>query len=289
MNRWVVLLLGALVVLSACQEPDVSRERIAEAEDQRALEDERVRAEAEKERKKREARERNEAKERALAEAALKAKADEEKAIQDAEAARAAAEEATKAILAGLKEERRAMVGTKMETLTLLSGKRYQGVTVKSVSDLGLNISHASGLASVKFTELQARDQERFFYNPALFKSAVVEDDAQQSEAARAMARSRAQVKQTKQEEAQAYAMEQKRKESGEKGAFRAKLMIQLEALRDQQVRAKAEAGAAWGRHERARADGKISAHSATAQRKEREAAALGIKIMTLEVQLAGM
>lgn len=55
-----------------------------------------------------------------------------------------------------------AAVGENLGNLTLRSGRTYQQVSIRRVTDVGLEIQHADGIARVQGPELDAKFQERF-------------------------------------------------------------------------------------------------------------------------------
>jgi hypothetical protein len=62
-------------------------------------------------------------------------------------------------------EARRNAVGEKLDFLTLKSGRQFQRVTITRVTPLGLEISHADGLARIEMNDLGREFTERFDWN----------------------------------------------------------------------------------------------------------------------------
>jgi chromosome segregation ATPase len=61
-----------------------------------------------------------------------------------------------------LRQIRNAAAGEKLDELSSREGKVYRGVTIKRVTDTGLEFTHASGLATLKPEELAESWRERF-------------------------------------------------------------------------------------------------------------------------------
>ncbi|MDF1862513.1 MAG: hypothetical protein P1U87_20010 [Verrucomicrobiales bacterium] len=76
----------------------------------------------------------------------------------------------------------------KWESLTLLSGKTYNDVTVTKVEADLIRIRHAAGLASVPFKDIPAELHQQLGYNPAAAKEVT----AAKNQQAAAMANARA-------------------------------------------------------------------------------------------------
>lgn len=80
------------------------------------------------------------------------------------------------AVVAGRRE---AAVGSSAELLET-SGGDYRDVTILEVSDIGLHIRHASGVARVGFDELAGELQEKYGYDPELAKQQLEEEQERQ-------------------------------------------------------------------------------------------------------------
>ena len=63
------------------------------------------------------------------------------------------------------KQVREKAVGTKLEKLTLMDGKTYHRVEVKSVGAVGLNITHRDGSARIPFKQLPMQMQKEFQFD----------------------------------------------------------------------------------------------------------------------------
>lgn len=79
----------------------------------------------------------------------------------------AAAETAFRAERDSIRQKARtAAVGEKLAELKVRGGKAYLGVTIKGVTDEGLEIQHANGISRIRPEDLDAVWRERFQWGP---------------------------------------------------------------------------------------------------------------------------
>lgn len=77
---------------------------------------------------------------------------------------------------------RRVAEGEKLETLQTLDGRAYKTVTIKKVSDAGIEFSHETGTGRVLFPNLPLEWQKRFRYNPDEHSDALLAEKNQKSQ-----------------------------------------------------------------------------------------------------------
>ncbi len=87
---------------------------------------------------------------------------------------------------AAVASRREAAVGSSVEVLETRGGD-YRDVTILKVSDIGLHIRHASGVARVGFDELSGELQEKYGYDPELAQQQLEEEQERQRVMAEAM------------------------------------------------------------------------------------------------------
>lgn len=83
---------------------------------------------------------------------------------------------------------RSAAIGEKIPELTTNSGRVYNEVEVRAVSDIGLEVRHADGIGRIPFEELSTKWQERFQYDPEEKGKALARERAAQAVYERAAA-----------------------------------------------------------------------------------------------------
>lgn len=85
------------------------------------------------------------------------------------------------------KLERGKLVGTSLGVVTLSAGKKFENVKVRSISNVGVQISHKDGFALLKFPEMTEEDQKRFYFDAGNYELTKRAFDLQRAEAAIAL------------------------------------------------------------------------------------------------------
>lgn len=77
---------------------------------------------------------------------------------------------------------RKKLIGTELDSLTLPNGKFYNKVVIRNITDLNVSISHDSGMATIRMTELTPQDQRRFHFDMERAEVLIKAQSAQSAE-----------------------------------------------------------------------------------------------------------
>ena len=98
--------------------------------------------------------------------AGAEAKIDSEKeAADEVERKAAARAKALEEKAASAKAARAKLIGTRLDSLALSNKRTYDKVVIRNITDVNISISHESGMATIRMTDLTPRDQQRFHYD----------------------------------------------------------------------------------------------------------------------------
>lgn len=84
--------------------------------------------------------------------------------------------------VASAKAARAKLIGAQLDSFELSNKRTYSKVVIRKITDVNISISHESGMATIRMTDLTPRDQQRFHFDKEVAEEIVKSQSAQASE-----------------------------------------------------------------------------------------------------------